>query len=794
MANNRPNSRPRGENTTGGGIHKRGDGLNLGGPAGNVNNNHKSAGASMVTRAGGGMGALGVIALLVYYMLGGGGTSTQPTVQTNPVVTTPVTQTVQHKPQQSKPQTNTSYGVTNTGYTQASSESVDTSVKKGVRDKFTKIKGNGKDEVTVLVYMCATDLEANYGAASGDINEMAYATQSDKVNVILQTGGTKRWKNTVMDSNNAQRWKVGPKSLIPLNQKMGQLNMVEPDNLADFIKWGVANYPANRYMLILWDHGGGSVTGYGYDMNYPNGSMSVDEIAGALKAAGTKFDFIGFDACLMANVETAVAVAPYADYLIASEETEPGAGWYYTGWLSTLAKNTSTDTLTIGKQIVDEFVADNNKQRQQLTSLSVVDLGEFDHEIPNKLKDFAKSLNNSITSDEFVSVSKARGGTKEYAQSNSIDQIDLVHFCNNIGTKEAQALAKAIQSCVKYNVTKNMSNSYGLSIYFPYKKVNKVNTVTGIYEKIGMDETYTSAIRSYAQHSGAGQVYTNNTSNSLINVLGGNQVSNGQSLDSTALLNLLMGGGSAAPSSSYSGYSSGGYGNLFGGSSADMLSLLANSLVSGRAMLDSDSLVYTELNGQKVLALSDSDWKLVNTIGLNVWIDDGEGYIDLGVDNVFDFDDDGNLIANYDGYWLAIDGNPIAYYYLSDEYLSDDDYTVTGYSPAMLNGEQVMLIIEFSDEHPDGVVLGAQKVYETETETKGLIEIVPGDQIDFICDYYTYNGEFDNNYYLGESYTADDELTVSNYEIRGEKGVFTYRLVDIYGSERLTPALDFATE
>ncbi|MCF0115977.1 MAG: peptidase C11, partial [Erysipelotrichaceae bacterium] len=736
----RPDSRKRGDNTTSGGIHKRGDGLNLGGPAGNVNHSKPSSGGSSMGVRAGGMGGLGLVALIAYYVLFGGGTTQQvettttvqqPVVtQTQTTQTTTVTPSQNHTTQQLTPKPGNA-GVTNTGSTNASMEGVDTTVSKNVRKKFTKIKGNGKDDVTVLIYMCATDLEANYGAASNDINEMAYATQSDKVNVILQTGGTKKWKNSVMSANSTQRWQISSKSLVPLDQKLGQLNMVDPNTLTDFIKWGVKNYPADRYMLILWDHGGGSLTGFGYDMNYPNGSMSVDEIATALENAGTKFDVIGFDACLMANLETAVAVAPYADYLIASEETEPGAGWYYTGFLSTLAKNTSTDTLTIGKQIVDEFVADNNKQRQQLTSLSVIDLGEFDALVPSKLTGFAKNLNQSIASEDFATLSKARGGTKEYGASNRIDQIDLVHFCNNVGTKEAKALAEAVQKCVKYNVAKNMNNSYGLSIYFPYQKVNKASSAADLYEKVGMDEEYTTAIRSYAQQAAAGQTYNNYTSNSLLDILGGSQVSNGQSVTSADLISLLMGGGSSSSSSSTS---SNPYAALFGGSSADMLSMLVNSV--GRNALDSEMLMYTEVNGKTVLSLEESDWDLVNSIGLNVWIDDGEGYIDLGVDNIYDFDDQGNLMVDYDGYWLAIDGNPIAYYFLSEDCNEDgSDYSIKGYSPAFLNGEQVMIMIEFSDENPDGIVLGAQKVYETEVETKGLIDIVAGDQIDFLCDY-----------------------------------------------------------
>ena len=118
--------------------------------------------------------------------------------------------------------------------------------------------------------------------------------------------------------------------------------MTDPATLADFIRYCKETFPADRYALIMWDHGGGSLAGYGYDELYgAKGAMTLDKFCDALNKAGCRFDFIGFDACLMATVETAVAAEPYADYLIASEETEPGVGWYYTNWLTKLSQNTT---------------------------------------------------------------------------------------------------------------------------------------------------------------------------------------------------------------------------------------------------------------------------------------------------------------------------------------------------------------------------------------------------------------------------------------------------------------------
>ena len=90
--------------------------------------------------------------------------------------------------------------------------------------------------------------------------------------------------------------------------------------------------------------------------------MSLAGISQALSRGGVKFDFIGFDACLMATVENALMLNEYADYMIASEETEPGYGWYYTDWLNALGSNPSIPTEELGQKIVDDFVRTSSQQ------------------------------------------------------------------------------------------------------------------------------------------------------------------------------------------------------------------------------------------------------------------------------------------------------------------------------------------------------------------------------------------------------------------------------------------------
>ena len=370
-----------------------------------------------------------------------------------------------------------------------SSTTLNTTVSADAREKRTVIKGNGDDVYTIMIYMCGTDLESRAGMATADLNEILHSTISDKVNIIVETGGTKTWKNTVISNKTNQRYKCTSEGLVLLEDNLGRKTMTEPDTLTDFIRYCKDNFSADRYSLILWDHGGGSTKGFGYDEYVPNTTMTLDEINTALKNANTQFDFVGFDACLMATYETAMMLNNYSDYFIASEETEPGIGWYYTNWITALSENTSMSTPEIGKNIIDDFIqACYQSSPRDKTTLSIIDLAEFSGTVPQVFKSFASSTAKLIESDEYKTVSDARSGTREFGPRNSLDQIDLIHLAENMGTTESTELVDVLKQSIKYNRTSNtIANANGLSIYFPYGRLSSLGSMLTTYDEIGMD-------------------------------------------------------------------------------------------------------------------------------------------------------------------------------------------------------------------------------------------------------------------------------------------------------------------
>ena len=671
----------------------------------------------------------------------------------------------------------------------ANTGKLNTSVASGARDKYTKIAGNGNDKVTLMVYMCGTDLESKHGMATSDIQEMSKATIGSNVNLLVYTGGCKQWQNSIFSNSVNQIYKVESGGVRALVKDDGKDSMVKPSTLTRFIKYCTDNYPANRNQLILWDHGSGSLAGYGYDeKNSMAGSMTLKGISEALKNAGTKFDFIGFDACLMATLENGLMLNDYADYLIASEETEPGIGWYYTNWLTKLSANTSMPTTELGKIIVDDCVAQCDKQcNGQKTTLAVVDLAELSATVPSALKNFSVSTTKMIQNDQYEAVSTARSTTREFAPSTKIDQIDLVHLAYNLDTAESKALADTLLGAVKYNKTSSsMTNAYGLSIYFPYQRASKVDSAVATYNAIGMDSEYSRCIQQFASVEVGGQAAAGGSSSPLASLFGSGSSSSPMSGgDISDLLGGLMGSGGGI--GSLLGSLTGGNSDFFGKN----VDLESTASYIAENQFDQTKLVWSKVNGKNQLSLDEDQWKLVHSVLLNVFFDDGEGYIDLGLDCIYDFTDDGALVGEYDGAWMAIDGQKIAVY-LTDQLYEGDDYCLTYRCPVLINGDRANLIIVYDNAHPDGYIAGARYDYingETETIAKGVTALNDGDKIDLVCDYYNYDGSYENSYMFGDPITYNGHNEISDVEIDASKANATYLFTDIYNNEFWTPVI-----
>ena len=197
-------------------------------------------------------------------------------------------------------------------------------------------------------------------------------------------------------------------------------------------------------------------------------------------------------------------------------------------------------------------------------------------------------------------------------------------------------------------------------------------------------------------------------------------------------------------------------------------------------LFDPSALVWTEnAAGERVIVLGEDQWKLVRELDLNMFFYDGEGYLDLGRDNVYEWSADGDLMAPQELTWLTINGHFIAYYH---EYStgSGAGRVDTGYVPVLLNGEagETETVAKSLTQAGESVDLKHADAYAEEEEVVSALR--DGDRIDFLCDYYGTDGSYQDSYMLGDPMIVDGELKVYDAYLPAGRALMTYRFTDLF--------------
>jgi hypothetical protein len=240
---------------------------------------------------------------------------------------------------------------------------------------------------TVLVYMAA-DNNLSWDGVD-DIDEMEKVGSSDSVNIVVQAEFSP--EETRMEgcgpscfnrpNYNTFRYRVtkpasGVQGPDGAATDIGNRNMATGAELADFIAWGKATYPAQKYVLVLWNHGGGYVGLIEDATSNGNGLMSLATLRTALQTANTRFAVVNFDMCLMGGAETMVTMEGFADYLAYSQEVEPGQGDPYDLIMGRLRSNPRMSGGELAAGIATDFVASYAGTRNSVTK-SAVDMGQM---------------------------------------------------------------------------------------------------------------------------------------------------------------------------------------------------------------------------------------------------------------------------------------------------------------------------------------------------------------------------------------------------------------------------------
>ena len=360
---------------------------------------------------------------------------------------------------------------------------------------------------TIMIYMIGSDLESEGGMATLDIKEIESSGISlEDNNVIVYAGGAKYWDN---DFENNSIYELTDSGFKLLKEDITS-SMGKDSTLTSFLDYVVENYESNSYSLILWDHGAGPILGYGSDELYNGDNLFLEELELALKNSvfsdSNKLEFIGFDACLMASAEVASVLSDYSNYMIASQDTEPGYGWDYT-FLSEV--NNDIDTEKLGTYIIDYM--DNYYRELENsssgfifdTTLSLLDLTKIDEledSLNNLFKEVDVSLSNNGYSKIVSSITRAKSfGYAGYEQS--YDLIDLSEVADELEDQygeKAEKLSQCIDDVVIYQKT-NVEGANGLSIYYPYYTKSLLNQFLEIYDTLNFANEYTQFLNNYSK-------------------------------------------------------------------------------------------------------------------------------------------------------------------------------------------------------------------------------------------------------------------------------------------------------
>ena len=371
--------------------------------------------------------------------------------------------------------------------------------------------GVGAADWTFMVYIAGdNNLE---GAGVADINEMEAIGSTSDVNIVVQFDRSPGYDTTNGNWTDTRRGLISKdyntETISSTLNSIGEKNMADPATLTEFINWGVSNYPADHYAVILWNHGGGwrSDSSYQekqleqfkeyalnaksdserkqalsryleekddfkkpmllkdvcYDDTSGGDALFTKEVRQALEGVSANMDVIGFDACLMGMVEVAYEIRDEGSVMVGSQNTEPGDGWPYDLIMDDLTGDPGMTPAELGTSIVTNY----NLSYAGAETQSAVDLTQLGS-LGTALDAFAGAMISS--GSEWSSLFQARASAGYFYEP---DYRDLIGFMEGMADSASNAtvVSTANQALTLLNslVIANESSPYydgnGLSVY-----------------------------------------------------------------------------------------------------------------------------------------------------------------------------------------------------------------------------------------------------------------------------------------------------------------------------------------
>jgi len=350
---------------------------------------------------------------------------------------------------------------------------------------------------TILAYADGNNnLDYSYTGASFtimDVQEMEKVGSSDNVKIVTMLGCMKRSGNCHYYYVGKYPNDFGDSISSTILQDLGVRDMSEPTTLKNFISYGVSQYPADHYVLIIDDHGGGWRGTCSDDQSGGGKMMTLPQLKQALTWTGApKFDVIVFHACLMSMVEVAYELRQKANYMVASQFTMPmqsilGSEF----WMDYLTKNPNTTDSALAASVVDAIQTAAINKGKTFHAAST-DLSKIDNVVA-KVSKLALDLPGEAA-NYWGEVLDA--WNKTWTDKDDSTFVDLYQFTVNLSTEEhlknipiIKTDTDSLKEAIPRAVTRTKTNATGitrggLSIWFPWKTSKFTESDSSDYVKL----------------------------------------------------------------------------------------------------------------------------------------------------------------------------------------------------------------------------------------------------------------------------------------------------------------------
>ncbi|MFO0806899.1 MAG: pre-peptidase C-terminal domain-containing protein [Gemmataceae bacterium] len=341
---------------------------------------------------------------------------------------------------------------------------------------------NNQDAWTIMVYVTASNLQT---FAASDINEMeaALAQLPGTVNITVFWDQSARYTAYSTDNGAQAAWGTAGRAVLTGDTNrssvrtrfeiLAEQNSGSAATLQNFIQWSAQNAPAQRYALMMWDHGGG-IYGFNFDDsdNTTADNLTTPELVQAISGAGVNLSLVGFDACLMAMTEVAYSLRNSAPVFTGSQEVEDGPGHDYTTLLNVLRTQDPYQATpeALGTSIVQSFGAQYVGHGTSDTH-SAIRSSAMDG-LATALSNFVNAVGSTPSSAVLTALRSARNSAIAYEFEEFRDvgkfmtavanNTALSSTIRNAATAVNTALAAAVIS-----KTQDQRRSSGLSLYMP---------------------------------------------------------------------------------------------------------------------------------------------------------------------------------------------------------------------------------------------------------------------------------------------------------------------------------------